>query len=120
MVLKIFYRINCIPLWLQLLVLIWCFSGSACSKLPSLDIHLASNLPASAGLGSSAAFSACLAASLLLNQNLVHTQVAGDGDHVGTWSETDLELINKWAFQAEKLIHGNPSGIDNSVSTYGR
>ena len=32
---------------------------------------------------------------------------------------TALLKINNMALSMEKLIHGNPSGIDNAVSTYG-
>ena len=35
------------------------------------------------------------------------------------WKDQDLDLINKWAFIGETLTHGKPSGIDNSIATYG-
>lgn len=86
-------------------------------KLPSLKIILTSKLPIGAGLGSSASFSVCLVTALLLQQQLISAPV--QIDHVQKWKEEDLELINKWAFQGERIIHGNPSGIDNSVATFG-
>lgn len=71
-----------------------------------------SNLPVGAGLGSSASYSVCVATALLqLNGYLS----AGTGMDVAA----QRDLVNQWAFQAEKVIHGNPSGIDNTVSTLG-
>ena len=28
-------------------------------------------------------------------------------------------IVCKYAYLSEKILHGNPSGIDNSISTYG-
>ncbi|KAF6082167.1 mevalonate kinase [Phyllostomus discolor] len=94
---------------------------SICRKqraLPSLDITVWSELPTGAGLGSSAAYSVCLAAALLTLCEEIPNPLK-DGEATNRWTAEDLELINKWAFQGEKVIHGNPSGVDNAVSTWG-
>ncbi|KAJ2850847.1 Mevalonate kinase [Coemansia brasiliensis] len=67
-------------------------------------------LPVGAGLGSSASFNVVLAAALLQ----LSGQLYKDGK-----STADRQLINEWAFAGEQVAHGTPSGIDNSVATYG-
>ncbi|XP_014393147.1 PREDICTED: mevalonate kinase isoform X2 [Myotis brandtii] len=88
------------------------------SALPSLDVVVWSELPTGAGLGSSAAYSVCLAAALLTLCKEIPNPLKG-GEAAGRWTAEDLEVINKWAFQGERVIHGNPSGVDNAVSTWG-
>nr|KAF6272914.1 mevalonate kinase [Pipistrellus kuhlii] len=88
------------------------------SALPSLDIAVWSELPTGAGLGSSAAYSVCLTAALLTLCEEIPNPLK-DGEAAGRWTAEDLEVINQWAFQGERVIHGNPSGVDNAVSTWG-
>ncbi|XP_075542705.1 mevalonate kinase [Dermacentor variabilis] len=68
-----------------------------------------SRLPLGAGLGSSASYSTALATVLLAKYGAVQR----------TLSSKDRELISLWAFQAECILHGQPSGIDNTICTYG-
>ena len=147
-----------------------------CRELQGLHATVLSSMPASAGLGSSAAFSVCLAAGLLslvgaigsgpelrgketllegegqkrkdvkkteTSENVKDRKSESDGPHCSVvpqsvldvvrslgrtdsfssavfWSHRELETINRWGLEAEKLIHGTPSGIDNSVSTFGK
>ncbi|KAF9923727.1 hypothetical protein FBU30_006208 [Linnemannia zychae] len=76
------------------------------------DFAVRSNLPVGAGLGSSASYSVCVATALLKLNGYLESITGLD-------VEAQRDLINQWAFQAEKVIHGNPSGIDNTVSTLG-
>ncbi|XP_051828962.1 mevalonate kinase isoform X2 [Antechinus flavipes] len=86
--------------------------------LPGLDIVVWSELPPGAGLGSSAAYSVCLAAALLTFCEEIPSHLR-EGAASARWTEEELSLINRWAFLGEKVIHGNPSGVDNSISTWG-
>ncbi|CAI2164394.1 12074_t:CDS:10 [Funneliformis geosporum] len=86
-----------------------------------MTVHVISNLPVGAGLGSSASYSVCLATGLLLVLGHIPIPNSNEGntDSSFSGSSSPMNLINRWAFQAEKVIHGTPSGIDNAVSTYG-
>ncbi|XP_074777274.1 mevalonate kinase isoform X3 [Athene noctua] len=86
--------------------------------VPSVDILVWSELPTGAGLGSSAAFAVCLAAALLTACGAISCPLK-EGEPTARWTEEELTLINRWAFQGERVIHGNPSGVDNAVGTWG-
>ncbi|KAG7480868.1 hypothetical protein MATL_G00060880 [Megalops atlanticus] len=86
--------------------------------LPSLTVSVWSELPTGAGLGSSAAFSVCLASALLSARGAITSPLV-EPEPTARWSEEEMELINAWAFLGEKIIHGNPSGVDNAVGTWG-
>lgn len=92
--------------------------GSLCLRFKPATVVITSELPLGSGLGSSASFCVSLSAALLA----LSDSASLDFSHPG-WSvfgENELELVNKWAFEGEKIIHGKPSGIDNSVSTFGK
>lgn len=81
-----------------------------------MEIQVESEIPLGAGLGSSAALSVCLAAGLI---GVVH-QVRGTEKSILAQVNPSLRKeVCQLAFLSEKILHGTPSGIDNSVSTYG-
>ncbi|KAG8965663.1 cystathionine beta-lyase [Tulasnella sp. 419] len=104
---------------------------------PSLNFTARSSLPVGAGLGSSASYSSCLAVSILLTHRRINVPAhppptrlpSQDGDpghlHVSHGGRKALpreefaDQVNRWAFVAEKVLHGNPSGVDNAVAVYG-
>jgi len=75
-----------------------------------LNIRITSTIPVASGLGSGAAVSVALIRAL--SSAVCHAVPAG-----GPLSD---EQVNSLAFEAEKLHHGTPSGIDNTVITYAR
>lgn len=70
--------------------------------LPALQLRITSNIPIAAGLGSGAAVS--VAVIRALSEFLGHP--------------LPTEEISKLAYLAEKIYHGTPSGIDNTVISY--
>lgn len=94
---------------------LWLYSSIQGFKPATVVIN--SDLPLGSGLGSSAAFCVALAAALLAVTDSVSVDVIRQGWH--SFGEKELDLVNKWAFEGEKIIHGKPSGIDNTVSSYG-
>lgn len=78
---------------------------------------LRSTIPIGAGLGSSASIAVCLAAALLLQ---IRTLSGPHYDQPSDEARLQVERINRWAFVCEMCIHGNPSGVDNTVASQGK
>ena len=78
---------------------------------------LRSTIPIGAGLGSSASIAVCISAALLLQ---LRTLSGPHPDQPPQEARLQVERINQWAFVFEACIHGNPSGVDNTVSTQGK
>lgn len=77
-------------------------------------ICVRSFLPVSAGLGSSASYAVAITTALLILTDLIPV------DFNSRPNKTEyLDIINSYAFKAEEVIHGNPSGVDNAVATFG-
>jgi len=68
----------------------------------SFSITVDSKLPRAMGLGSSAAIAVAVTRGICDVMQLA----------------VDNERINAIAFECEKLAHGTPSGVDNTISTY--
>jgi len=115
---------------------------------PPISAKIMSDIPIGAGLGSSAALSVCCAGGLYLysrglpqGNGVRNAEANGNGLSNGNGcnlhengdrnistgrlgpeldiSEEEKKTICNWAFMSEKIMHGTPSGIDNSVATYG-
>ncbi|XP_017865762.1 PREDICTED: mevalonate kinase [Drosophila arizonae] len=75
------------------------------------QVQVDSELNVGAGLGSSASYGSALAAAFLI--------LAGHFDEKSYLQEENLALISHWAYESERVNHGTPSGVDNTVCTYG-
>lgn len=74
------------------------------NKPPAFSIRITSNIPIAAGLGSGASVSCSIAKSI--------------STYLGRpFSPVEVSAI---AFEVEKLHHGTPSGVDNTVIAFGQ
>ncbi len=73
-------------------------------KKNGIEIKITSTIPIASGLGSGAAVSVAIIRAL--------------SEHLG--SPLDDEQVNQISYEVEKIHHGTPSGIDNTVVTYGK
>lgn len=96
---------------------LYLFLSLGSQAFPGSVYTLRSTIPIGAGLGSSASISVCLSAALLLQ---IRTLSGPHKDQPPAEAELQLERINRWAFVGELCLHGNPSGVDNTVSTGGK
>ncbi|MFH2040336.1 MAG: mevalonate kinase [Chloroflexota bacterium] len=71
---------------------------------PTMHIMISSSIPVASGLGSGTAVSVALIRALAASLGKTITD----------------DVVNHLAFETEKLYHGTPSGIDNTVITYGK
>ncbi|CAN0433912.1 unnamed protein product, partial [Ectocarpus sp. 13 AM-2016] len=102
---------------------LFCMSHRAGARGLSLRAFSAS-LPVGAGLGSSAALCVATSAALtrladIIARITVEGGVEREGGGSRRPSDAELERINAWAFAGETVLHGTPSGLDNTVSCYG-
>ncbi|PWB70654.1 MAG: mevalonate kinase [Anaerolineales bacterium] len=74
------------------------------SPFPNLGINITSTIPVASGLGSGAAVTVALTRALASHLNHPLTD----------------EEVNAFTYEIEKLHHGTPSGIDNTVVTYAK
>jgi len=77
---------------------------SRVSPFPNLNISITSTIPVASGLGSGAAVTVALVRALSAHLDYPMTD----------------EEVNAFAYDIEKLHHGTPSGIDNTVITYAK
>ncbi|XP_059616731.1 uncharacterized protein LOC132261780 [Phlebotomus argentipes] len=95
--------------------------GNIKSLQNGFSIDLKTEMSIGAGLGSSASFGVCLAAAFCLLVRIL--EKPSFLEDYKNFSDDEQHCIKKkissWAFYSEKIMHGNPSGLDNTICTFG-
>jgi mevalonate kinase len=81
-------------------------AAAGLAPMPDLVVSVQSTIPIASGLGSGAAMAAAVIRAL--------------ARHLGRADLAQDEQVSRLTYQVEKLLHGTPSGIDNTVVAYER
>ncbi len=81
----------------------YCLSENIITKLKPFHAIIESSIPIASGLGSSASTAVAFTAAFLAYHDVSFNR----------------ELISRIAYEAEKIVHAKPSGIDNTIASYG-
>jgi mevalonate kinase len=96
---------------------LYLFLSLGSKQSPGAIYTLRSTIPIGAGLGSSASVCVCLSAAFLLQ---IRALTGPHPDQPPEEAEVQIERVNRWAFVGELCTHGDPSGLDNTISTGGK
>lgn len=81
-------------------------------------VKIDSDMSIGAGVGSSASYGVCLAGGFYAYSQILNKKF--DDNFSFNSSPAVLERISQWAFDSEVIMHEKPSGIDNTICTYGQ
>ncbi len=79
-------------------------SAAGLEQAPDVTIHVRSDIPIASGMGSGAAIAAAIIRALAKHLNRLDLQ--------------ENSVVSALTYEVEKIHHGTPSGIDNSVVAY--
>ncbi|XP_058452807.1 uncharacterized protein LOC131431231 [Malaya genurostris] len=90
------------------------------SLADGFQLTITSVMSIGAGLGSSAGYGVCVSAGAFVISRLAKHELTEQNAGTFTLQQTEyLEKISNWAFDSEIVMHERPSGIDNTICTYG-
>lgn len=93
-----------------------CIKWITVSNPLAMHVSMSTEIPISSGLGSSASMSVCIAAGLLAAAGKIGPADLGENRLLG---DEQRNKINDLALIGEKIVHGTPSGVDNTIITFG-
>lgn len=88
----------------------------------AFDVKIDSDMSIGAGVGSSASYGVCLASGFYILSQIINGKLDECQLKEFSFDNSDIirERVSQWAFDSEVIMHEKPSGIDNTICTYGQ